>query len=170
MARIIKQGALVDDPWQILALNEGDLAETVPLPTGPVIFPFDVWQAQREAVLARDIPFGLWLDSHQGPEEIAVDFGHFALIAINFPKFVDGRGYSTARLLRSRFGWMGELRAIGDVLHDQLFYMKRCGFNSFALKAGKDIDGALATAFTTWQDNYQAAVDQKQPLFRRSAA
>ncbi len=170
MARIIKQGAILDDNWQILALAEGESADSVALPAGAVIFPLPVWQAQREAILARGVPFGLWLDSSEGPEAIASDFGHFALIAINFPKFVDGRGYSTARLLRSRFGWMGELRAIGDVLHDQLFYMKRCGFDSFALKAGKDIDGALAKAFTTWNENYQAAVDQKQPLFRRSAA
>lgn len=170
MARIIKQGAILDDNWQVLALNEIESADTVALPAGDIIFPLAVWQAQREAILARGVPFGLWLDAGEGPEAIAVDLGHFALIAINYPKFADGRGYSTARLLRSRFGWMGELRAIGDVLHDQLFYMKRCGFDSFALKAGKDIDGALAKGFDTWKESYQAAVDQKQPLFRKNAA
>ena len=88
---------------------------------------------------------------------------------MNFPKFTDGRGYSTARLLRERYGYTGELRAIGDVLHDQLFYMARCGFDAFALKDGKDVAKAV-NAFETFMTPYQAAVDQPQPLFRRRAA
>ena len=81
----------------------------------------------------------------------------------------DGRGYSTARLLRERYGYQGEIRAIGDVLQDQLFLMARCGFDAFALRADKSIEKALA-AFETFKAPYQAAVDQPQPLFRRRAA
>ena len=170
MAHIIKQGAIIDDGWQTLSLNEDETAESIALPAGRVIFPLAVWLARQAEILADHDEIGVWLDAGEGPEALAGDLGHLKLIAINFPKFVDGRGYSSARLLRSRYGWMGELRAIGDVLHDQLFFMKRCGFDSFAFKEGKDIEGALATAFNTWNENYQAAVDQKQPLFRRRSA
>lgn len=167
MSRLIKQRSIVDDHWQLLRLNEGETPESLSLPTQATIYPLAVWQARKSDILASRQPLGVWLDADESPEGILGDLGHFQIIAVNFPKFVDGRGYSTARLLRSRYGWHGELRAIGEVLHDQLYYMKRCGFDSFALKEGKDIDGALAKAFETWSENYQAAVDQKQPLFRR---
>ena len=170
MSPVIKHRAVVDDGWQIFTLNEGETPEGVALPAGDILYPLAVWKTRKDEILARGEGVGVWLDADEAPEDIASDFGHFQLIAVNFPKFADGRGYSTARLLRSRYGWHGELRAIGDVLHDQLFYMKRCGFDSFALKAGKDVDGAIARAFDTWTDNYQAAVDQKLPLFRRRSA
>ena len=78
----------------------------------------------------------------------------------------DGRGYSIARLLRERYGFKGEIRAIGDVLQDQLFPMKRVGFNAYALPEGKNLDKALAS-LRVFSETYQAAVDQPQPLFRR---
>ncbi|WP_461310275.1 DUF934 domain-containing protein [Azonexus hydrophilus] len=92
---------------------------------------------------------------------------HLALIAINFPKFVDGRGYSSAALLRQRYGYRGELRAVGDVLHDQLFYLRRVGFDSYALKDGKSTAYAIAHGFTTFTEPYQASTDQPLPHFRR---
>jgi uncharacterized protein (DUF934 family) len=91
---------------------------------------------------------------------------HFALVAVNFPQFTDGRGYSSARLLRERYGWRGELRAIGDVFRDQLFYLARCGFDAFALRQGEDAQAALA-AFDDFSDAYQTAADRPLPLFRR---
>lgn len=112
---------------------------------------------------------GVWLDSHEDVEAIAGDLEHFAVIGVNFPKFTDGRGYSTARLLRDRYAYRGEIRAIGDVLQDQLFYMKRCGFDAFALREDKDIEAALS-GLNVFSETYQAAVDQPQPLFRRRAA
>ncbi|WP_319238992.1 DUF934 domain-containing protein [uncultured Propionivibrio sp.] len=169
MTEIIKDARIVDDAWQTLKLAEGDAAETVVLPTTPTLVPLAVWRTRRDDLLARKIPFGLWLDSHEGPEEIADDLKHFALIAVNFPKFADGRGYSTARLLRERYGYAGELRAIGDVLRDQLFLLRRCGFDAFALRADKDIRDALA-GFEVFSERYQAAVDEPLPLFRRRAA
>ena len=89
-----------------------------------------------------------------------------AVIAINFPKFVDGRGYSIARILRDQLGYKGELRAIGDVLHDQLFYLKRCGFDSFAISEDTAAEAALS-GLTDFSNSYQCAVDQPEPLFRR---
>jgi len=170
MPNVIKHRAVIEDNWHTLALDESETPESVALPPGSVIYPLPVWKARKAEILATGADIGIWLDAHEDPEEIVRDLGHFQIIAVNFPKFADGRGYSTARLLRSRWGWHGELRAIGDVLHDQLFYMKRCGFDSFALKAGKDVEGALAKAFDTWSESYQAAADQKLPLFRRRSA
>jgi len=90
----------------------------------------------------------------------------FALIAINFPKFADGRGYTIAQQLRVRFGYRGELRAIGDVLRDQLFFMQRVGFDAFAVRADKDVESAI-NSLSDFSVRYQASVDEAQPLFRR---
>ena len=169
MPKIIKHGQIVDDNWQVLKLAEGETPESAPLPEGNTIVPLTVWQARKEEILGRGAPFGVWLDSHEGSEALAADLPHMALIAVNFPKFTDGRGYSTARLLRERYGYQGELRAIGDVLQDQLFYLKRCGFDAFAVRADKDIQAALA-GLNDFSETYQSAVDQPQPLFRRRTA
>jgi uncharacterized protein (DUF934 family) len=85
---------------------------------------------------------------------------------VEFPQFGDGRGYSTARLLREKHGFRGELRAIGDILRDQLYYLRQCGFDTFALQPGRNVAEALA-AFDDFRDNYQATVAQPVPLFRR---
>ena len=91
------------------------------------------------------------------------------VIAVNFPKFSDGRGYSIGRLLRERFGYKNELRAIGDVLLDQLQFMKRCGFDAYVLRADKDINKA-ARCLNFFSQGYQAATDTEIPLFRRRAS
>ncbi|MEI7613782.1 MAG: DUF934 domain-containing protein [Betaproteobacteria bacterium] len=168
MPKIIKNGVIVDDAWQVLTLTEGQAPETVELPDAPTLLPLAVWQARKDAILARKTAFGIWLESSEGPESIAGDLDQLTLIGVNFPKFTDGRGYSTARLLRERYGYRGEIRAIGDVLHDQLFLLRRCGFDAFAVRADKDIHAALA-GLQDFSDSYQAAVDQPQPLFQRRA-
>ena len=170
MPKIIKNDRIVDDAWQVLKLAEGETPTSVALPSGAeVLVPLSVWQARKEEILARGTPVGVWLDAGEGPEAIAADLGHFAVVAVNFPKFADGRGYSTARLLRERYGYAGELRAIGDVLRDQLFFMRRVGFDAYAVRADKDIGEALA-GFGDFPEAYQAAVDQPLPLFRRRPA
>lgn len=169
MPEIIKNGSIASDDWQVLKLGEGETPETVALPAAAALVPLAVWLARKEEILSRGTPVGVWLDSSEGPEAIAADLERFAVIAVNFPKFTDGRSYSTTRLLRERYGYQGEIRAIGDVLFDQLFYMKRCGINAFALRADQNIEKALA-GFATFSETYQAAVDQPQPLFRRRAA
>ena len=99
-------------------------------------------------------------------ESIADDLQHFQVVALNFPVFSDGRHYSSARLLRERYKYQGEVRAIGDVLRDQLFYMKRCGFDAFALRADRDPYEALES-LKDFSVTYQAATDEPLPLFRR---
>ncbi len=169
MPQLIKHNAVSGDSWQTLVLNEGETAESVALPAGDVIFPLAVWQAWKTEIVSCHKRIGLLLQPDDRVEDVAGDLEYFIVIAVNFPKFVDGRGYSTASLLRQRYHYQGELRAVGDVLHDQLFFMKRVGFDSFALKDGKNAEYALAAAFTVFGDAYQGATTQPQPAFRRRA-
>ena len=168
MAQLIKHGVATTDSWQILDLAAGESPETVALPDGDVIFPLAVWQARKDEIVSRPT-IGLLLQPADRVEDVAGELASFNLIAVNFPKFVDGRGYSTAALLRQRYGYTGELRAVGDVLHDQLFFMRRVGFDSYALKDGKSLDYAIAAGFKPFTEAYQGATDQAQPHFRRRA-
>jgi uncharacterized protein (DUF934 family) len=99
----------------------------------------------------------------------AVSLERVARIEVNFPKFGDGRGYSIARLLRERYGYRGELRAVGHITRDLLFYLESCGFDAFELRAGEDPHEALA-GFEDFSEAYQASVARPQPLFRRRPA
>ena len=168
MATLIKQRRIVADSWQLLKRGpNGELPE-VPA-QGDVIVPLALWQARREHFLAYSGNIGVWLDSHEEPASIAGDLDRFRLVAVNFPKFGDGRGYSIARLLRERHGYQGELRVIGEVVRDHLFFMASCGFDSFALRDDQDPQEALA-AFDDFSDAYQGSVERPQPLFRRRLA
>jgi len=125
MATLIKERRIAADSWHLLERGpKGEMPE-VPAHGGDVIIPLAFWLARREELLARAEAgtLGVWIDANEGPEGLAADVRRFPLIAVNFPKFGDGRGYSIARLLRERYGFKGELRAIGDVLHDHLFFM-----------------------------------------------
>ncbi|MFC7514497.1 DUF934 domain-containing protein [Herbaspirillum sp. GCM10030257] len=165
MRNIIKNKAVVSDDWTVLRLTENDTADTVAIPAGKVIVPLKVWQQQR-AVLEGRADLGVWIGSSERPEELKGELSHFKLVAVDFPKFADGRGYSIAYNLRARLGYTGELRAIGDVLRDQLFYMQRVGFDAFAVREDKNIHDALK-GLTDFSEVYQASWDQKSPLFRR---
>ena len=165
MAKIIKHNNIVDDSWNVVRLADGETAESVQLPAGDLIVPLPVWQARKAELLARP-QRGVWLAPDELAQDIATDLAHLQLVAIDFPQFADGRGYSTAVLLRSRFGWRGELRAIGEVLKDQLFYLSRVGFDAYAIPEGKDLDDTLK-ALNDFSETYQAAVDEPLPLFRR---
>ena len=162
---IIKNKTIVADDWSVLRLVETDTPESVVVPAGKVIVPLKVWQAQRAALQAR-AELGVWLGSADRAEELQSDLDKFAVIAVDFPKFADGRGYSIAYHLRVRLGYQGELRAIGDVLRDQLFYMQRVGFDAFEPRADKDIHEALK-GLSDFSVTYQASADEAQPLFRR---
>jgi uncharacterized protein (DUF934 family) len=165
MPKLIKDRAIIDDTWQLLRpASDGALPE---LPAqGDVIVPLALWQTQRDVLLARKSKLGVWLAPNDEPELIAADLDKFAVIAVDFPQFTDGRGYSIARLLRERYKYTDELRAIGDVLQDQIFYLHRCGFNAFAVRADKNIESALK-ALHDFSEVYQVSVEQPQPLFRR---
>ena len=172
MTLIIKNRAIVEDAWTLVrAAEDGTLPEVAALPAGKVIVPLALWQSSRDALVAakgRDA-LGVWLQPDNEPADLAGDFDRIALIAVDFPVFRDGRGYSIARLLRERYGYNGELRAIGDVLRDQLRFYERCGFDAYAVRADKDANDAL-NAFTEFTVQYQGAFDEPNPLFRRRAA
>ena len=166
MREIIKNRAVVSDDWTVLHLTEAETAESVTIPAGKVVVPLAVWQAQRASLESR-AELGVWLPSDARPEILKDDLAHFKLIAIDFPKFTDGRGYSIAFNLRERLGYQGELRAIGDVLRDQLFYMSRVGFDAFATREDRNIHDALK-GLTDFSESYQTSWDKKTPLFRRA--
>ena len=171
MASIIKNRSIVSDDWTIVrAAEDGTLPAVDALPAGKIVVPLALWQAAHEALSAArsKTELGVWLAPDSEPADIAGDFDKVALLAVDFPVFNDGRGYSIARLLRERYGYKGELRAIGDVLRDQLAFMFRCGFDAYALREDKDFDDALK-AFDEFSFNYQGAVNSS-PLFRRREA
>ena len=162
---IIKHREVIEDDWTVLRLEENQAADSVALPAGKVIVPLAVWLAQRDALQARP-EFGVWIASDERPEVLKGEVDKFAVIAVDFPKFTDGRGYSIAYNLRARLGYTGELRAIGDVLRDQLFAMQRVGFTAYATRPDRSIHDALK-GLTVFSETYQTSWDQKQPLFRR---
>jgi uncharacterized protein (DUF934 family) len=167
--QIIKGREVVADDWTVLRLDEGETADTVEVPAGKVIVPLAVWQARREALLGRagaNGQIGIWFAPDELAHGVKDELGQFAVIAVDFPKFSDGRGYSIAFNLRKRLGYTGELRAIGDVLRDQLFQMHRVGFDAYATRQDRSIQDALK-GLTVFSETYQASVDQPLPLFRR---
>lgn len=156
--------AVVDDPY-FVARDATVLAD---LPQGvPVIVPLVVWIAHRDWLHARS-GVGVWLAPADDPLALAGDVASLPVIAIDFPALTDGRGYSSARLLRDRLGYKGELRAIGDVQRDQLYYLAQVGFDAFALAEGRDVDAALAS-LRDFTDGYQGT-QARAPWFRRRNA
>lgn len=165
MAVIIKGMNVISDPWQRLE-RAADGSLPAAAPAGDIIVPLAMWQSRREELLGRPGRLGVWLDSNEDPAAIAEDLRLFGVVAVRFPNAGDGRGYSIACLLRTRYGWRGELRAFGDIWRDQLFFLASCGFDAFALREGEDPRAALA-AFGEFSETYQASVRQPLPLFRR---
>lgn len=142
-----------DDPWQLVRS-----IDTV-LPAGVLILPLARWleNPQHHAV---------WLGPDDEVESLKPWFAQLPLIALDFPSFRDGRAYSQAYLLRTRLGWTGELRAIGDVLRDQLSHMRQCGFDSFAVREDKSAEDALK-GLAGMSVLYGRSVIEPRPLFRR---
>jgi uncharacterized protein (DUF934 family) len=125
-----------------------------------------LWLAHKAELQNTGKQLAVWLDSDQPAHLLADDLGDLPMIALNFPHFMDGRAFSTAVILRQHYHYKGEIRAIGDVLRDELFMMKRCGFTTFDLKDTVKLEDA-ATAFNDFTTNYQATVETPEPLFRR---
>jgi uncharacterized protein (DUF934 family) len=163
--KIIRDGAVVSDDWTVVARPSRDAVAALPA-ISKLILPLDIWRAERNALIARGEPLGVWIDSEQDPLALGTDVHLLSVVAVNFPVFKDGRGYSSAFLIRDRLKYRGELRAIGDVLRDQLFYMKRVGFNAFAVREDRNIEEAL-NGLNDFSDVYQGSIDQPVPLFRR---
>lgn len=151
-----------DDPWQLARDNE-------PEQTGSLIVPMRRWQElQDRDVLGghRISGQGALLQPDDDPEELLAWLVVLPLIAVEFPSFRDGRGYSQAYLLRVRFGWQGELRAVGDVLRDQLAHMRQCGFDAFAVREDKSVEDALK-GLAGMSVLYGRSAIEPRPLFRR---
>lgn len=197
MSNLIKHGAIVEDNWTLVrypAVEEAvqkqagkvvqfkvtgteaaspELIAHVQIPAGRAIVPLAVLRARKDELAARIAAgeIGVWLESFELVEDLVAavgDINALPLIAYDFPKFVDGRGFSAAVLLRTRYGYKNELRAIGDVLRDKLYFMQRCGFDAYLIRADRSAEDALAS-LRDFSEPYQASVAEPQPLWRRHA-
>ena len=159
---LVRDRRVVDDSF----VHVGDDGE---IPDGAdVIVPWSRWTRDRAALVARRGRLGVRLPSDLKADAIAPDLASFAVVAIEFPKFADGRGYSIARHLRDRHRYRGELRAVGNVLRDQLFYLQRCGFDAFEIDAAKSAEDAIA-GLDDFSVRYQTAADERTPFWKRHA-
>ena len=136
-----------------------------PMPDGGgVILPLARFQTDATALLDEGRPVGVLLQPDEAVEALAYDLPRLAVVALNFPKFRDGRAYSSASLLRSRFNYTGEIRAVGDVLREQAREMVRCGFSSFTPADGSNA-ADWAAAAGRYRHVYQTAADRRAPAF-----
>jgi uncharacterized protein (DUF934 family) len=156
-----KHGALRADSWRHLADDEAAADSQA------VTISLKRWQAERERWSDRSAPLGLRLPNDAAPAVIGDALDSFALIVLSFPRFVDGRAYSQARLLRARFGFRGELRATGNVLRDQLLFMARCGFDTFEIDAERARAEDWPRAFREFDLFYQPANDHAEPILQQ---
>lgn len=159
---LIKNKQVVDnDPWTYVADDQ-------PIPeTGDIVVGFARFDRDNVTYEERNGRLGLRIDPEDDLLQVITHLPKVGLVAVNFPKFSDGRGYTKARLLRERFHYSGELRAVGEVLADQLFYLSRCGCDAFELAPGKDANAAIR-ALQDFSVTYQAATDEPRPLYRRA--
>ena len=163
MTKIIHDRKIVEDDWQTLP-------DDAPLPgSGRVVVSLKRWQEIRDAAKTGDAVFGVRIPNNVDVVELWPALRERPLIAVEFPAFGDGRAYSQARLLRERFDYKGEIRAVGDVLRDEIFFMHRCGINAMIPRADQDLQ-ELLVAFGDFKVPYQAAADAVAPVVRRRQA
>tara|TARA_R110002110_G_scaffold213154_3_gene426282 strand:- start:11004 stop:11471 length:468 start_codon:yes stop_codon:yes gene_type:complete len=153
MPRLIKQGQITSDPW----LPPETEAETAPESHLPTL---SQWLS-----LADKAGSAVQIEPGDGVSELLPALDAVRLVAVNFPLFTDGRGFSYARELRER-GYAGELRAVGAFLPDQLHYLRRCGFDAFQFSDESRLEEGLRQ-LDIFSEHYQGAIDDPQPLFRR---
>lgn len=161
--KIIRNGEITEDTYQYI--TDADALHTA----GDIIVDLALWDAHKSDLKNREGCVGVVLEGDSEPDSIVDDLQDLDVIAIRFPVFRDGRGFSLARILRERLGYQGELRAVGDVLRDQLFFMQRCGFNAFEPRADRCIEQALQ-GLTDFTVTYQADANEKRPIYRRRPA
>lgn len=153
--------AVIEDRFRRL-----DDAEAIPA-EGAILVSLARFEKERDALLARKAPLGVWLASKESPGSLAQDLGRLSLVALDFPVFSDGRAFSSARLLRERYGFKGEIRAIGDVLCEQLPFMVRSGFDTFdmksphALEEYKAVVGEVRVVYQPTGDGRATAIDRR---------
>lgn len=190
MSNLIKGNAIIADEWTVVQLpaaqeevrkqagkvvlfkltgedlpTSEQIAATVIPATGKILLPLAVWLARKNELAGREV--GIWLATHEPLAPLAdEDLNLFPVIAVYVERFPDGRIFSLGNLLRSRYGYQNELRAFGDVLRDQLFFLKRSGFDSYLIRADRSAEDALAS-LRDFSEPYQGAVDNTQPVWRR---
>ena len=165
MTMLIKDGKACPDPWIMMNdADDGGALQT--MPGKKLIVPLKFWRDHPEEIAEYDGEIAVWLNSDESVNDIGGKLHDLPLVALNFPVFTDGRSYTNARELRRELAYKGEIRAVGDVLRDQLFYMSRCGFNAFKLRDDQDMEACLA-AFADFNTTYTATVLEPTPLFRR---
>jgi uncharacterized protein (DUF934 family) len=147
---LIKDGAFITDSFT-------RVADADPLPPGPAIVSLTRFLAERDVLLARGAALGVRIGSHETPDALGSDVHHLAVVELSFPKFRDGRGYSSARVLRDRLGYRGEVRAVGEVLRDQWLFMLRCGVDAFEVREG------------TRLEDFRAALGEQTVFYQRAA-
>ena len=156
MPKLIKlAGGAVDDVFT-------DVADEDAIPDGAVILSLARFQAEGDALIGRQV--GVRIQSDEAVEDLAYDLPRIAVVALVFPKYRDGRAYTSARLLRERFGYGGEIRAVGDVLREQAGFMVRCGFDAFVPADGSSAE-EWAAAASRYRHVYQRAADDRVPAF-----
>lgn len=165
MPTLIKDRQLIDNPWRLLE-KDVDLNAVLSDTAEHIVVPFALWQEHKDSLMDCAKEIAVWLDSEDDPYELANDVIDLPLICLNFPVFRDGRAFSAAVILRERLNYQGEIRAIGDVLRDQLFYMQKCGIDSFDLAECVNVENALE-AFNDFSTSYMSTVEEPLPLFRR---
>jgi uncharacterized protein (DUF934 family) len=154
--RLIRNGRLEVDVWRVF--DAGSIA--LPPDENYWMVKLETWKKHREQLSLRKFPVAILVPSDADSTDIifkcdsSTHLEKIALIAIDFPTYTDGRGFSLAQILRKQYGWKGELRAMGDVLIDIIHYLARCGFDSFLIKEGHDAKLALE-AFETFTVHYQ---------------
>lgn len=196
MSNLIHKNAIVENEWTCVTLPAGEetvrkqagkvvlfkltgektttpeqIAATVIPENGKILVPLSVWEARKDELGARlqKGELGIWLDTHELLESLVAsinDINQLPLIAVHVERFADGRIFSIGNLLRTRYGYKNELRAFGDVLRDQLFFLKRCGYDSYLIRADRSAKDALAS-LKDFTQPYQGAVDDALPVWRR---
>ena len=149
--------ALAEDPFTAVADDQE-------VPSGDVIVSFTRFQSDGEGLLSEGRQVGVRLESHEEVEALAYDLPQIAVVALAFPKFGDGRAYTSARLLRERFDFKGEVRAVGDVLREQAGFMVRCGFDAFEPADGSTPE-VWERAAHRFRHVYQRSIDRRTPAF-----
>ena len=165
MPTLIKHESPAENPWLIID-KAADVQSLASLEEKHLILPFELWLNHRAELAAAGFNLAVWLDSDETPHCLQKHFQELTMIALNFPSFVDGRAYTSATCLRQQLGYPGEIRAIGEVLQDQLFYMQACGFDAFDLHESVEVDAAIK-ALSDFSNSYMSTVKEPAPLFRR---
>jgi len=164
MQKIIKNREIIEDQWITLLNPDEQIASTQD--DANIIVELAYWLNNKASLTARPGLVGILITGADEPEEFQGELDKLNVVAISFPKFGDGRGYSIARILRERYNFQQEIRAVGDVLRDQLRFMERCGFDAYALRADRNMEEALES-FTSLTVDYQSDVIEKRPIYAR---